>query len=266
MKNVKFVLLAALLVGAFAWAGETAPTTTPKPRVELLTDTPPPAQVVTPAPVPVANPPQTVRIEVVQVPAPATPAPAAQPGPIASPLGASDVKTAPVTPPGGTSLQVKTDGSGTTTATAATAPTWADTIKQWLLTLFMAVGGTLITWIGVKFNGLIEASKLTATDKSAVEALNAGVTAAEHELYDDFVERSKDGELSAADKKALRDHALTVAKTVAKGPALKALVDMAPARIHDLIERIVLNRQAQQAVADGVPVVVPAPVIAAPAK
>ncbi len=247
----RIVLLFALLC-ATAWSQDRAvivdpPVTAPATTVTTTTQPAPKADVVQP-------PPQVVRIEVVQPPAAQTTATTTTTGPI----------VAPVQPPVVTAQQIESAVEVAVSkfkAAQAADPNqawWKDLIQA-LIAGALSLGTVAIAWISKKIHDVVEASKLAQADKDAVEALNAGVTSAEQSLYDDFAARSADGSIDAADAVALRQHALDVAKDVAKGPGLAALKAMALPRITDLIERILLQRKVAKAQADpGVTVTAPA--------
>lgn len=254
MKLNRFFLGAVLLACFSAWTAD---------RAVIVDPTPAPAVAVAPAP------PQTVRIEVVSVPAPVPAVPVATPGSIPGPVGASNGSADQSGSPAITLAQVETAVQTAIThfqavkAANPADPWWKDLVQA-VIAAALSLGALLIGWVSTKINSVVEASKLAAADKAAIEALNAGVTSAEQNLYDDFVERSKDGSISDADAATLRAHALDIAKQVATGPGLAALKEMALPRITDYIERILLQRKALAAQADGT-VIAPVPVAPIPA-
>lgn len=123
--------------------------------------------------------------------------------------------------------------------------TTAQKVKDVLLALLLSIGtslGGLLMWAVRRAESR---AKLSSDEQKAIEALNVGVTEAGRAFYDDFKERAGDGKIDAADALALRNHAIEVAKEVACKDGLNVLKTMAVPRLHDLVERIVLNRQAK---------------------
>ncbi len=140
------------------------------------------------------------------------------------------------------------------TAPVEAASSW----KELLITAAIAIagfGGTVITFF---FNSL--RSKVAKTDEQnqAWSLLEAGVTSAYHNLYDDLKAKRSDGKLTDEDKAALRAHAIQVAKDLATGPALNMLKVTALPILQDWVERIVLKRKEQAGTAAGSETVPPA--------
>ena len=85
--------------------------------------------------------------------------------------------------------------------------------------------------------------KVTETEKQAVEALAAGVTAAEDELVRNAKAAASDGTLTAAEIKAARELAIKHALTIAKGPAKNLLLSLGPRLLASWISDIVAARK-----------------------
>lgn len=147
-------------------------------------------------------------------------------------------------------------------AEVVTPPAPTPVVFDWRELLITAVigvaafGGTIISWFFASLQ-----SKVTKNDvqKEAWAHLEAGVTSAYHDLYDDLKAKRADGKLTDDDKAALRTHAIQTARDLATGPALEMLKVTALPILVDWVERIVLNRKAQAGTAaQAVPPATPA--------
>jgi len=112
--------------------------------------------------------------------------------------------------------------------------------------ILSAIGG----FIALKLNAFVANQKKkfakSTEEKTAIDALETGVSETYHTLYKELKEKAADGNLSDADKQQLRNCAKNKAVEVAKEQGLELAKVYGPRVIEGLIEKIVAYRKRRR--------------------
>lgn len=115
-------------------------------------------------------------------------------------------------------------------------PSWLTLVINVLEGIFALAGTWLIVFLKNRF-------ATNAAKEEALEALRVGVTKMYHERYKELKDKSADGTLTEAEKRELREGAISSAKEIATGPALQILKAWGTDVLHSLVERIVKTQK-----------------------
>ena len=112
--------------------------------------------------------------------------------------------------------------------------------------ILSAIGG----FIALRLNAFVANQKAkiakSQEEKTAIDALETGVSETYQELYQQLKEKASDGKLTDADKQQLRNCAKEKAIAVAKEQGLELAKVYGPRVINGLIEKIVSYRKRRR--------------------